>query len=64
MVHGYSFLDNNIDFLNKEKINYVTISEKMSLIYANPEKYSIEGDGHPNEKAHKIYANILDNYFS
>ncbi len=60
----YEFLDNNIDFLNKEKINYVTISEKMNLIYANPEKYSIEGDGHPNEKAHKIYANILIKEFN
>ena len=55
----YEFLDNNIDFFNKEKINYISIKEKLNIKYSNPEKYSIKGDGHPNIEANKLYFNIL-----
>ena len=55
----YEFLDNNIDFFNKEKINYIDITEKLSIKYSNPEKYSIKDDGHPNLEANKLYFNIL-----
>lgn len=60
----YKFLESNIDFFDKENINYIDISKEMSDKYTSPEKYIIKGDGHPNEEANELYFSILYKEFN
>ena len=56
------FLKKNQNFFKKNAINYIDLNDKMKIIQNNKIKYSIKGDGHPNEQANQIiFENIIDN---
>ena len=56
------FLKKNQNFFKKNAINFIDLNDKMKIIQTNKIKYSIKGDGHPNEQANQIiFENIIDN---